>query len=176
MYEPNVVGDWQEYDEHAGLRVRVHRLEQAEPPRGRDDAAEGLTYFRFRVTVENRGARHLGIHLEDGQIDVRIGPDGEGAFVDWRNSQFIEGYDVYPLRRVTAVLYAAGPEASLSQIDVQVQLRVDEEWAERRLWTGGIGVHEESAGTGAACSGGPGGLAHQISNFLRDQAEPGATG
>ncbi len=41
MYEPNVVGDWQEYDEHAGLRVRVHRLEQAEPPRGRDDAAEG---------------------------------------------------------------------------------------------------------------------------------------
>lgn len=31
MYEPNVVGDWQEYEEHAGLRVRVHRLEAAEP-------------------------------------------------------------------------------------------------------------------------------------------------
>ncbi|MFJ8200703.1 hypothetical protein [Streptomyces sp. NPDC096152] len=174
MYEPNVVGDWQEYDGHAGLRVRVHRLEQAEPPRGRDDAAEGLTYFRLRVTVENRGDRTFGIHLEDGQIDVRIGPDGEGAFVDWRNSQFIEGYDVYPLRRVTAVLYAAGPEAALSLVDVQIQLRVDEEWADRRLWAGGIGEEAVQAGAPAAC--GPGGLAHQVSNFLRDQAEPGATG
>ncbi|MFI1168212.1 hypothetical protein ACH4UM_32625 [Streptomyces sp. NPDC020801] len=176
MYEPNVVGDWHEYDEHAGLRVRVHRLEPAEPPRGRDDAAEGLTYFRLRVTVENRGACSFGIHLEDGQIDVRIGPDGEGGFVDWRNSQFIEGFDVYPLRRATAVLYVAGPETSLSQIDVQVQLRVDEEWTDRRLWTGGIGVHEESVGAGTHPAGGPGGLAHQISNFLRDQAEPGAAG
>lgn len=109
MYEPNVVGDWQEYDEHAGLRVRVHRLEAAEPPRGRDDAAEGLTYFSVRVTVENRGDQHPTVHLEDGQIDVRIGPDGESAFIDWRNSQFIEGFDVYPLRRATAVLFAAGP-------------------------------------------------------------------
>ncbi|MFF0791165.1 hypothetical protein [Streptomyces spiralis] len=176
MYEPNVVGDWQEYDGHAGLRVRVHRLEPAEPPRGRDDAAEGLTYFRIRVTVENRGTGSFGVHLEDGQIDVRIGPDGEGAFVDWRNSQFIEGYDVYPLRRVTAVLYAAGPEASLSQVDVQVQLRVDEEWTDRRMWTGGIGAHEDSVAAGAACAGAQGGLVHQISNFLRDQAEPGTAG
>ncbi|WP_112466453.1 hypothetical protein [Streptomyces triticisoli] len=177
MYEPNVVGDWQEYDEHAGLRVRVHCLEQAEPPRGRDEAAEGLTYFRFRITVENRGGRRFGVHLEDGQIDVRTGPDGEGAFVDWRNSQFIEGYDVYPLRRATAVLYAAGPEAALSQIDVQVQLRVDDEWVERRLWSGGIGVHEESvAAAGAHTAGTAGGLAHQISNFLRDQAGPGTAG
>lgn len=142
MYEPNVVGDWQEYDEHAGLRVRVHRLESGEPPRGRDDAAQGLTYFRVRVTVENRGERNVGIHLEDGQVDVRIGPDGESALLDWRNSQFIEGFDVYPLRRATAVLYAAGPEASLSHVDVQVQLRVDEEWTGRRLWSGGIDVHE----------------------------------
>lgn len=96
MHEPNVVGDWQEYDEHAGLRVRVHGVEAAEPPRGRDDAAEGLTYFRCRVTVENRGGEHFGIHLEDGQIDIRIGSDGESALLDWRNSQFIEGYDVYP--------------------------------------------------------------------------------
>ncbi|MFF3349569.1 hypothetical protein [Streptomyces sp. NPDC002779] len=169
MCEPNVVGDWQEYDEHAGLRVRVHRLEQNEPPRGRDDAAEGLTYFSLRVTVENRGERHYGIHLEDGQIDVRIGSEGESAFIDWRNSQFIEGFDVYPLRRATAVLYAAGPEASLSQIDVQIQLRVEEEWTERRLWAGGIGLHEGSAhaGAGREC------LAHQVSNFLRDQAEEG---
>ncbi len=173
MYEPNVVGDWHEYDEHAGLRVRVHRLEAAEPPRGRDDAAEGLTYFRLRVTVENRGDRHLGIHLEDGQIDVRIGGDGEAAFIDWRNSQFIEGFDVYPLRRATAVLYAAGPEASLSQIDIQIQLRVEEEWSDRRLWVGGLGLEEGSvcAHSGAARDG----LAHQVSNFLRDQAEEGTS-
>ncbi|MBC9730731.1 hypothetical protein [Streptomyces sp. TRM68367] len=175
MYEPNVVGDWQEYDEHAGLRVRVHRLETAEPPRARDDAAESLTYFRLRVTVENRGDRHFGIHLEDGQIDVRIGPDGESAFLDWRNSQFIEGFDVYPLRRVTAVLYAAGPEAALSHVDVQVQLRVDEEWTGRRVWAGGIGVHEEGpAGTGSG-AGREDGLAHQVSAFLRDQAEEGTS-
>ncbi|MER5753419.1 hypothetical protein [Streptomyces sp. NPDC002088] len=171
MYEPNVVGDWQEYDEHAGLRVRVHGLEPAEPPRGRDDAAEGMTYFRLRVTVENRGERHFGIHLEDGQIDVRIGPDGESAFIDWRNTQFIEGFDVYPLRRATAVLYAAGPETSLGQVDVQIQLRVDEEWADRRLWTGGLGLHEGPAG--ATAGAGRDSLARQVSNFLRDQAEEG---
>ncbi|MFJ9908457.1 hypothetical protein ACIRVK_37295 [Streptomyces sp. NPDC101152] len=170
MYEPNVVGDWQEYDEHAGLRVRVHRLEAAEPPRGRDDAAAGLTYFRLRVTVENRGEQSATIHLEDGQIDVRIGPDGEAAFIDWRNSQFIEGFDVYPLRRATAVLYAAGPEDCLSQVDVQIQLRVDDDWADRRLWVGGTGLHEEPVGAPATVREG---LARQVSNFLRDQAEEG---
>ena len=171
MYEPNVVGDWQEYDEHAGLRVRVHRLEAAEPPRGRDDAAAGLTYFSLRVTVENRGGRSFGIHLEDGQIDVRLGPDGEAAFIDWRNSQFIEGFDVYPLRRATAVLFAAGPEASLNQVDVQIQLRVEEEWADRRLWSGALGLQEGSAGAHAATL--RDGLALQVSNFLREQAEEG---
>ncbi|MFF5854659.1 hypothetical protein ACFY8B_03325 [Streptomyces sp. NPDC012751] len=173
MYEPNVVGDWREYEEHAGLRVRVHRLEAAEPPRGRDDAAAGLTYFSVRVTVENRGARHRGIHLEDGQIDVRVGPDGEGAFIDWRNSQFIEGFDVHPLRRATAVVYAAAPEAALTHVDVQVQLRVDDEWADRRLWAGGIGVTEPTAAAAPAGTG-QGGLAHQVSVFLKDQAEPGS--
>ncbi|MCQ9133230.1 MULTISPECIES: hypothetical protein [Streptomyces] len=171
MHEPNVVGDWLEYDEYAGLRVRVHRLEQSEPPRGRDDAAEGLTYFCLRVTVENRGAAHSTIHLEDGQIDVRLGPDGESAFIDWRNSQFIEGFDVYPLRRATAVLYAAGPQASLGQVDVQIQLRVDDDWADRRLWSGGIGLHEGSGG--APAGAGRDSLARQVSNFLRDQAEEG---
>ncbi|MGV9731404.1 hypothetical protein [Streptomyces albogriseolus] len=171
MDEPNVVGDWQEYDEHAGLRVRVHRLEAGDPPRGRDDAAEGLSYFRVRVTVENRGERPVCIHLEDGQIDLRTGPDGESAFIDWRNSQFIEGFDVYPLRRATAVLYAAAPEASLAQIDVQVQLRADEEWAGRRLWTGGVGVLEppQGATAGAARES----LAQQVSLFLQEQAEEG---
>jgi hypothetical protein len=169
VHEPNVVGDWQEYEEHAGLRVRVHRLEAAEPPRGRDDAAAGLTYFSVRVTVENRGDRSATVHLEDGQIDVRVGPDGESAFLDWRNSQFIEGFDVYPLRRATAVLYAAGPEEALGQVDVQVQLRIDDEWADRRLWAGGLGL-PEGAAQGAA---GRDSLAHQISSFLRDQAEEG---
>lgn len=124
------------------------------------------------MTVENRGVRHLGIHLEDGQIDVRIGPDGESAFLDWRNSQFIEGFDVYPLRRATAVLYAAGPEASLSQVDVQVQLRVDEEWADRRLWSGAPGLPD---GAGAAPCGGvrDEGLVHQVSAYLRGQSEEG---
>ncbi|MFI5977630.1 hypothetical protein [Streptomyces sp. NPDC051452] len=174
MYEPNVVGDWHEYDEHAGLRVRVHRLEAAEPPRGRDDAADGLTYFSVRVTVENRGVRHYGIHLEDGQADVRVGPDGEGAFIDWRSSQFIEGFDVYPLRRATAVLYAAAPEAALTQVDVQVQLRVEEEWTERRLWAGGIGIGIVEGTAPAAPTGtGQSGLAHQVSAFLKDQTEPG---
>ncbi len=173
MYEPNVVGDWQEYDEHAGLRVRVHRLEPGEPPRGRDDAADGLAYFSVRVTVENRGNRPFCIHLEDGQIDVRTGPDGESAFIDWRNSQFVEGFDIYPLRRATAVIYAAGPEAALGQVDVQVQLRADEEWAGRRLWTGGVGVREGSAGTPVGA--GRDSLAQQVSVFLQEQAEEGTS-
>ncbi|MDX3749005.1 hypothetical protein [Streptomyces sp. AK08-02] len=171
MREPNVVGDWHEYGEHAGLRVRVHRLVAAEPPRGRDDAAEGLTYFSLRVTVENRGDRHFGVHLEDGQIDVRLGPDGEGAFIDWRNSQFIEGFDVHPLRRATAVLYAAGPEASLAQVDVQIQLRVEEEWTSRHLWAGGIGLPEDFTGTGAHHGPARDGVAHQASDFLKEQRE-----
>nr|WP_156699162.1 hypothetical protein [Streptomyces sp. Z38] len=153
------------------MRVRVHRLEAGDPPRGRDDAAEGLSYFRLRVTVENRGERPVCIHLEDGQIDMRTGPDGESAFIDWRNSQFVEGFDLYPLRRATAVLYAAAPEASLTQVDVQVQLRADEEWAGRRLWTGGVGVLEPPAGATAGAARES--LVQQVSLFLQEQAEEG---
>ncbi|WP_320774133.1 hypothetical protein [Streptomyces sp. CRN 30] len=171
MYEPNVVGDWQEFDEHPGLRARVHRVEVGEPPRGRDDAAEGLTYFRLRVTVENRSERAFCLHLEDGQIDVRIGPDGEGAFIDWRNSQFVEGFDVHPLRRATAVVHAAGAEADLARVDVQVQLRIDDEWTGRRLWTGAVGAGPGPAGTCPSASREE--LAHQLTAFLRDQAEEG---
>lgn len=182
VYVPNVVGDWAEYEDHAGLRVRVHGLEPAEPPRGRDEAAAGLKYFCVRITVENRGTGRIGVQLEDGQVDIRIGPDGEAAFLDWRNSQFIEGFDVYPLRRATAVLYAAGAEARLAQVDVQVHLRADEDWTERRLWTGGLdaGLADGPADTDAdaeagAPSGGPapGGLAGQVSDFLRRRTEPG---
>ncbi|QNP75538.1 hypothetical protein IAG44_02450 [Streptomyces roseirectus] len=174
MYEPNVVGDWQEYEAYSGLRLRVSRLERAEPPRGRDEAAEGLTYFRLRVVVENRGESKYCVHLEDGQIDVRVGADGEGAFVDWRNSQFVEGFDVYPLRRVTAVLHAAGPETSLDRVDIQVQLRVDDEWTERRLWTGALDLCEgEDRLDTTPCTGREGELARQVSNFLREQTEAG---
>jgi hypothetical protein len=172
--EPNVIGDWQECaDEHAGLRVRVHGLEKAEPPRGRDDAAEGLAYFRFRVTVENRMGEPVGIHLEDGHIDVRTGPDGESAFLDWRNSQFIEGFDVYPLRRATAVLYAAAPESGLHLVDIQVQLKADDEWSDRYRWCGDMSEPDGLPGTGPRPDGAPESLAAQVSSFLREQAERG---
>ncbi|MER5473266.1 hypothetical protein [Streptomyces sp. NPDC002685] len=170
MREPNVVGDWQEYDEQAGLRVRVHGVEKAEPPRGRDDAADELTYFRFRVTIENRGAEHFGIHLEDGQIDIRVGAEGESAFLDWRNSQFIEGFDIYPLRQATAVLFAAGPDAVLHRVDIQVQLKVDDEWTERYLWAGGI-ENEAAVEAGTRPDAAKHSLACQVSNFLRREAE-----
>ncbi|MEV7342046.1 hypothetical protein [Streptomyces sp. NPDC093544] len=170
MREPNVVGDWQEYDEHAGLRVRVHGVEKAEPPRGRDDAAEELTYFRFRVTVENRTSERFGIHLEDGQIDIRVGDDGESAFLDWRNSQFIEGFDIYPLRRATSVLYAACPDGRLSRVDIQIQLKVDEEWTERYLWAGGIASVELPVDAGDRSDAARDSLACQVSNFLRKEA------
>ncbi|BFO17713.1 hypothetical protein SHKM778_41010 [Streptomyces sp. KM77-8] len=162
----------------AGVRGACRSAGPRPPSGGRRPAARtgrrrrGLTYFRVRVTVENRGTRPFCVHLEDGQIDVRTGPDGESAFIDWRNSQFIEGFDVYPLRRVTAVLYAAGAEAALTHVDVQVQLRYDEEWAGRRLWTGGIGVHEAPAG-GAPAAASRDTLSHQVTAFLREQAEEG---
>ena len=69
-----------------------------------------------------------------------------------------------------AVLYAAGPEDSLSQVDVQIQLRVEEEWADRRLWAGGLGL-QEPVGTHATTL--RDGLALQVSDFLREQAEEG---
>ncbi|MGW3667659.1 hypothetical protein [Streptomyces sp. NPDC005141] len=170
MREPNVVGDWQEYDEQAGLRVRVHGVEKAEPPKGRDDAADELTYFRFRVTVENRATEHFGIHLEDGQIDIRVGTEGESAFLDWRNSQFIEGFDIYPLRRATAVLFAAGPDAVLHRMDIQIQLKVDDEWTERYLWAGGV-ENDAAAEAGTRPDPARDSLASQVSNFLRREAE-----
>ncbi|KPI05174.1 hypothetical protein OK074_0312 [Actinobacteria bacterium OK074] len=186
MREPNVIGDWQEYEEDCvGLRIRVHGLEKAEPPRGRDEAAEGLSYFRFRVTVENRSGDVVGIHLEDGQLDVRTGTEGEAVLLDWRNSQFIEGYDLYPLRRATAVLYAAAVEDTLSRVDIQVQLKADEDWTDRHLWAGDLtlAAPAEPAGETAAAAARPAAaadtgdnLACQISNFLRREAESGGPG
>lgn len=174
MRVPNVIGDWQECDGgHAGLRVCVHGVERAEPPRGRDDGAEGLAYFRFRVTVENRTSTPFGIHLEDGQFDVRTGPDGESAFLDWRNSHFIEGFDLYPLRRATAVVYAAATEASLARVDIQIQLRTDEDWADRYLWAGGIGEHGGIFDRDSVTDGSGEELACQVSSFLQRESEQG---
>ncbi|WP_320782633.1 hypothetical protein [Streptomyces sp. CRN 30] len=172
MRVPNVIGDWQECDgAHAGLRVRVHGVERAEPPRGREEAAEGLVYFRFRVTVENRAGTVRGVHLEDGQIDVRTGGDGEGAVLDWRNSRFVEGFDLYPLRRATAVVYAAAAESSLGRLDVQVQPRTDDDWGERYLWAGAVGAAAGGPGPGGDASGER--LVRQVSRYLRREAEQG---
>ncbi len=54
-------------------------------------------------------------------------------------------------------------------MDVQIQLRVEEEWTGRRLWAGGIGLPEDSAGAGAHHGAGRDGVALQASNFLKDQ-------
>ena len=55
-----------------------------------------------------------------------------------------------------------------------MQLRVDEEWADRRMWAGGIGRLEATAPAAPAGTG-PTGLAHQVSAFLKDQTEPGTS-
>jgi hypothetical protein len=127
------------------------------------------------VTVENRGGAPVGVHLEDGQLDVRTGADGESALLDWRNSQFIEGYDIYPLRRATAVLYAAAADASLHRVDIQVHVRMDEEWTERHLWSADLtlpaGMAEPAAA--ARAEAGAADLAGQVSNYLRREAERG---
>ncbi len=85
-----------------------------------------------------------------------------------RNSQFIEGYDVYPLRRATAVLFAAGPDASLPRVDIQIQLKVDDEWTDRYLWVGGIDLYEGSVDAAARSDSARDSLACQVSNFLRE--------
>jgi hypothetical protein len=54
---------------------------------------------------------------------------------------------------------------------VQIQLRVDDDWADRRLWAGGIGLHEDAVGAHAVSARDV--LAHQVSTFLREQAEEG---
>jgi hypothetical protein len=89
MHQPNVIGDWQEYDEElTGLRVRVHGLKKGDvPPRGRDSDAKGLTYVSFQVTVENRAQEYFTIELERRHIDVRVGRDGHAAFLDYNSKQ-----------------------------------------------------------------------------------------
>ncbi|MFG2276841.1 hypothetical protein ACGFNY_44675 [Streptomyces chartreusis] len=174
---PNVIGDWQEYqsDELAGLRVRVHGLQKAVPPRGRDEDAKGLTYVSFQVTYENRGTEHYGIDLSQHpeHVDVRVGRDGHAAFVDIYGSQRIRGYNLYPQRRVTAVIYAAAPAGKLKQIDSQISPEIDDEATFGYLWVGGLGVHEGSTRASNQASTAKPSVVNQVEQFLKGTAADG---
>lgn len=173
MYEPNVMGDWQEYDEElAGLRVRVHGLKKGDVPlAGRNDKAKGLTYASFRVTVENRAAELFSIDLRARHCDVRLGRDGEAAFID-PDSKWIDGFDVYPMRRATAVVYAAGPVARLGVLAAQVQMKVDDEWTHRYVWVGGVGMDQASTRAGKRASNASNSIASEVSRFLEEETGP----
>ena len=101
-----------------------------------------------------------------------MGPDGESAFLDWRNSHFIEGFDLYPLRRATAVLYAAA-DTSLTRMDIQIQLKADDEWTDRYLWSGDMSLPAGLAESGVRCDAAVESLTGQVSTFLREEAEQG---
>ncbi len=116
---PNIVGDWQEYDDaFAGVRIRVYDLKRVDPPRLRHDDAKGLSYFGFRVTVENRADEYFTIDLDRWGLDVRIGKDGESALVDEYNSKLIRGFNVYPMHRATASIFGAGLASRLETMDI----------------------------------------------------------
>ena len=175
MREPNVIGDWQEYDgDLAGLRVRVHGVECAEPPRGRDDAAEGLTYFRFRVSVENRGAEH--VDPPPGGRPARHphpAPTARAPSSTGATPGSSRASTSAPCVAPPPCCTRPPPKARLAQFDVQVQLRVDE-MGQAVFWSGGIGVDEASSSRRAAT--GREGIAGQISAFLHEEAERGAAG
>ncbi|MGW3147814.1 hypothetical protein ACWDG1_24720 [Streptomyces sp. NPDC001177] len=174
MDVPNVIGDWQEYqsEEWAGLRVRVHGLKKAEPPRGRDDAAKGLKYVSFRVTFENRGGEHfeIDLHSHPHHFDVRVGRDGRGAFVDRYSADPIHGFNLYPQRRVTATLYIAATAAELKRLDIQVSAGIDGESSFGYVWVGGLGVHEGSTGLGPRASNAKPSVASEVEQFLKQVA------
>ncbi|WP_239105911.1 hypothetical protein [Streptomyces rubrogriseus] len=174
MDVPNVIGDWQEYqsDELAGLRVRVHRLKKATPSRGRDDDAKGLTYVSFQVTFENRGSEYYSIDLSEHpeHFEVRAGRDGHEAFVDVYGSSRIKKYNLYPQRRVTAVVYAAATPAMLKQIDIQIAPEIDEDAVFGYHWVGGLGVHEGSTRTTSRASTAKPSVANEVDQFLKGAA------
>ncbi|MFE5562160.1 hypothetical protein [Streptomyces sp. NPDC056544] len=178
MHVPNVVGDWQEYQskEWAGLRVRVHSLKKAVPPRGRDQDAKGLTYASFQVTFENRGSEYFSIGLSSHpyHYDVRVGPDGHSAFIDESGSDRIRDFNLYPQRRVTATLYLAAPAAKLKQLDIQVSPSIDGESAFGYVWVGGLGVHEGSTRLGTRASTAEPGVANEVERFLKATASDDA--
>ncbi|WP_308296751.1 hypothetical protein [Streptomyces sp. ISL-44] len=178
MDVPNVVGDWQEYQskEWAGLRVRVHSLMKAVPPRGRDQAAKGLTYVSFQVTFENRGSEYFSIGLSSHpyHYEVRVGPDGHSAFIDESGSDRIRDFNLYPQRRVTATLYLAAPPTKLKQLDIQVSPYIDGESSFGYVWVGGLGVHEGSTRLGSRASTAEPGVANEVERFLKATASDDA--
>lgn len=170
MHRPNVIGDWQEYEEdYAGLRVRVHSFKKGDvPPEGRDSDAKKLTYFSFRVTVENRAEEWFLIELERRHIDVRVGKDGDAAFIDY-NSKEIEGFKLYPLRRASATFYAAAPARDLGVVAIQVHMRIDDEQSPAYVWVGGADVPESVASASKKTSRAKGSIASEVSEFLKEQ-------
>ncbi|MEV8326034.1 hypothetical protein [Kitasatospora sp. NPDC056731] len=172
MHVPNLVGDWQEYDEaFAGVRIRVYDLKRVDPPKYRHDDAKGLTYFGFSVTVENRAEEYFTIDLDRWGLDVRIGKNGESALVDESNSKLIRGFNVYPMHRATASILGAGLASKLKTMDIQVGLHIDGVQARRYVWAGGMGVHEQSTGRGLRPSTARTSIASEVTRFLEGESE-----
>ncbi|MFF5161361.1 hypothetical protein ACFY3N_35135 [Streptomyces sp. NPDC000348] len=175
MHRPNVMGDWLEYEgDHKGIRVRVHSFKKGDvPPEGRDSDARKLKYFSFRVTVENRAEEWFMIELERRHIDVRVGEDGDSAFIDYHSKE-IEGFKLYPLRRATATFYAAAPARDLDVVAIQVHMDIDDEPSAPHVWVGGVGVPEFSTSTSVETGRAKGSLVDEVSKFLEGQgAAPG---
>ncbi|MFI6122510.1 hypothetical protein ACIBCU_22265 [Streptomyces sp. NPDC051064] len=169
---PVGVGVWLEYDDgHKGIRVRVHSLKKGDvPPEGRDSDAKGLTYFSFRVTVENRAEEWFMVELERRHLDVRAGKDGDSVYLDY-NSREIEGFKLYPLRRASATFHAAAPARRLDVIDIQVHMRIDDEPSTPYVWVGGADVPESATRTSKRATRAKDSLASEVSKFLEEQGD-----
>ncbi|MER6651302.1 hypothetical protein ABT248_12245 [Streptomyces sp. NPDC000971] len=169
VLHPNVIGDWQEYDESfTGLRIRVHSLKKGVvPARGRNDDAKGLTYFSVQVTVENRAEEYFDLRLSDDEAQVRAGKDGHSAFLDEYGSSWIENFRLYPLRRATATIYAAAPAGHLKTLDIQIAMRVDDERTSPYVWVGSDGVPESTGRPTVKKARGKESIADEASKFLK---------
>lgn len=55
-------------------------------------------------------------------------------------------------------------------MDIQIQLKVDDEWTDRYLWAGGIDLSEGLVDAETRADLGGDSLACQVSNFLRKEA------
>ncbi|MFG2947543.1 hypothetical protein [Streptomyces adustus] len=167
MLHPNVLGDWQEYDEDfTGLRVRVYSFKKGDVPKGgRDDDAKGLTYFSFQVTVENRAEEYFDLRLYHDDVQIRAGKDGHGTFLDRYGSAWIRNFRLYPLRRASATIYAAAPASHLKAIDIQITMRVDDEDTDPYVWVGSDGIPESTGRTSVKKTRGKG-IADEVSKFL----------
>ncbi|MFI9248163.1 hypothetical protein ACIGXF_37665 [Streptomyces sp. NPDC053086] len=167
MLHPNVLGDWQEYDEDfTGLRVRVHSFKKGDvPKRGRDDDAKGLTYFSFQVTVENRAEEYFDVRLCDNEVQIRAGKDRHSAFLDEYGSAWIRNFRLYPLRRASATIFAAAPANHLKTIDIQIAMQFDNGGTDPYVWVGSDGIPESTGRATVKKTRGKG-IADEVSKFL----------